>query len=88
MILYIEELCEVDYINEDDEEEEIEKRQFAKRSYYYESQKDNLYDAILDFEQNFDSDNLYHNEDDFDGCCLDSVVTLIEEVVDEVIDLS
>ncbi|OSA95747.1 UNVERIFIED_ORG: hypothetical protein B2H93_04815 [Clostridium botulinum] len=40
----------------------------------YKSAKNNLKDALEDYEKKFDSDNICNSYDEFDGECLDSEV--------------
>lgn len=44
------------------------------RIVYYNSPKDTLLQALEDYENNFDSDNIYETYDEFDGECQDSEV--------------
>lgn len=78
MIIKVKELCWVDCINEEDEENE--ERLTAIRIVIYESKKDNLKDAFNDYcSDNFDSDNIIESEDKFDGGCLDVIKYLSVE---------
>lgn len=66
MIIKVIELCEV----EPYEDGKVE----GLRTIIYESSKETLLEAHIDFEENFDSDNIIKSEDNFDGECLNSKV--------------
>ena len=80
LILKITERCEVSYINEDTYNYDKEKEYISLRNYLYESHKDNFEEAVVDFINNFDSNNIYNCHDEFDGECLNSEVIKIEMV--------
>lgn len=52
------------------------------RVYHYEANKSNFNDAKLDMLQNFDTDNIIYNDDNFEGECLDSEVIDIKELIE------
>lgn len=67
-ILKIIELCEV--LDEKTTEETTGLRTIA----YEISKSKSLVDAIIDYEDNFDSDRVIESFDDFEGECLDSTI--------------
>ena len=44
------------------------------RKVLYESDKENLLEALNDYENNFNSDRVIESEDFFDGTCMDSEI--------------
>lgn len=75
--LEITEICLVDCIDENDSVDESVKL-YAKRCYIYNSSKTNTEDAILDYIENFNIDNVSHSVDYFAGECLDSYLESIK----------
>lgn len=72
MILAIKELCAVDYINEDDVEDEgVE--YCGIRTILYESEKDKFFEALKDYVEDFNFDKMISSEDDFEGSCLHTI---------------
>lgn len=44
------------------------------RCVHYNTKEKGLLEALMDYNKNFDSDNILFSDDDFEGECLDSVV--------------
>lgn len=75
MLIRITEKCRVSYINEENKKEEEKKVNHSFRSFYYDSDKDNLNDAVVDMILNFDPDRgIDENaECEYDGEYLESL---------------
>lgn len=56
MIIKVTEKCKVSYIDEKRREEEERKDNYSLRHFYYNSDKDNFNDAVVDMIVNFDPD--------------------------------
>lgn len=75
MIIRVTEKCRVSYINENNKEVEENKVNYSFRSFYYDSDKDNFNDAVIDFICNFDPDKGIdeNGECEYDGEYLESL---------------
>lgn len=74
-ILVIEELCRVDYIDAKNYKEEIKIKDLkAIRTVEYRTEKDTLIEALTDYINNWNCEDIINCNDDFDGACLDSVI--------------
>ena len=51
----------------------------GRREYIYETNKSTMKDALLDFVDNFNPNNVSENYDSFEGECLDSEIVSIEK---------
>lgn len=74
MTIEVKELCEVDYIHEDDikTDEPI----YAIRTVQYETNKESLLEAFEEYENAFDMDKMIDCSDEFDGECQNTIKTL------------
>lgn len=79
MKIIIKELCLVDYIKEEDMENEHGEELTAVRTVLYYSEKETLLEAFQDYDNNFDIDNVIQSRDDFDGECNGTVKYLSVE---------
>lgn len=78
MILMIKELCLVENDEMDGEETTT-----GVRTVIYETKADNFAEAVMEYENSFDSDNMHSSGDDFMGGCLDTISILSVEVLQE-----
>lgn len=82
MLISVRELCWVDYIKESEIEKETDEKLTAIRTVIYQSTKDTLLEAFKDYcSNNFNTDNIVSSNDEFEGCCLDTIKYIsVEEV--------
>ena len=84
MIIEVKELCWVEYIKEEDMDEENSEKLTAVRTVIYQSKKETLLEAFKDYDsKNFDTDNIINSDDEFEGECLDLVKYLSVSEVEE-----
>lgn len=75
MLIKVTEKCKVSYIDENKKEVEEKKVNYSFRNFYYDSDKENFNDAVVDFILNFDPDRgIDENaECEYDGEYLESM---------------